>query len=73
MTIQPDIIPDNPYPHVLVWDRMNRKGQACRILAMQGKLTQVQFEIDGFTALVDRRALRRKNDCRSEDNSPRMV
>jgi hypothetical protein len=47
---------------------MNRKGQACRILAMQGKLTQVQFEIDGFTALVDRRALRRK-PC-DENRSP---
>lgn len=63
--IQPDMIPDNPYPHVLVWDRMGRKGQACRILAMQGKMTQVQFEVDKFTALVDRRALRRRqNDSR---------
>jgi hypothetical protein len=59
--IEPAIIPAKSFPHVLQWDRMGRKGQRCRILTMNGKLTQVQFQ-DGFTCLVDRRALRRKND-----------
>ncbi len=54
------MIPDNPYPHILQWNRMGRKGQACRILAMRGGMIQVQFEVDGFTALLDRRAIRRK-------------
>ena len=56
------------FPHRLEWDRMGRQGQSCRILAFSGKLTQVQFE-DGFVALVDRRALRRRLQCLPSSSS----
>lgn len=55
--------PPNPYPHFLFWDRLGgRKGQKCRILnadAKNARAIQIQFE-DGFIAVVNRRAIRRR-------------
>jgi hypothetical protein len=64
-------IPPNPedYRHRLRFDMMGRKGQPCRILQFSGTLIQIQFE-DGYTALVRRTALRRRNDATNRD-SPR--
>jgi len=42
------------------WDKMGRQGQKCEIISassVRGRFIQVRFE-DGFTAVVDRRALR---------------
>jgi hypothetical protein len=52
--------PTRTYPHVLVWDRLGRKGQRCKVLRVKGNLyrTQVEFE-DGFVAVVERMAIRR--------------
>jgi hypothetical protein len=52
--------PTRTYPHVLVWDRLGRKGQRCKVLRVTGNLyrTQVEFE-DGFVAVVERMAIRR--------------
>ena len=53
--------PIEPFPYVLTWDREGRQGQRCMILG--GKkhflMVQVRFE-DGYTAIVNRKALRRK-------------
>ena len=54
----------NPFDYVLKWDRVQRKGQRCRIVTPANSKTWlsrvvlVEFE-DGFTRTVDRRALRR--------------
>jgi hypothetical protein len=51
----------NPFPHVLVWDRMGRKGQKCRVITPKNTSNvQVQFE-DGFIATINRQALRRSD------------
>lgn len=58
------------YPHVLKWDRLGRRGQACRILTPAttvGKNVQVEFG-DGVTAIVPRRAIRRQ-----KTQSPNLV
>jgi hypothetical protein len=49
-----------PFPHVLRWDRLNRKGQRCEIIGVRNTIgdVQVRFE-DGFTAILNRKALRR--------------
>jgi hypothetical protein len=47
-----------PFPYVLVWDRLGRKGQAVRILRQSAKTAQIKFE-DGFTTVINRQALRR--------------
>lgn len=46
-------------PYVYFWNRMDRKGQRCDVLA-RGKMNSclVKFE-DGFTAVTSRNALRR--------------
>ena len=49
------------YRHMLRWDRLKRKGQKCRILKSSGHLCDVEFE-DGFTAVLERRALTRLHD-----------
>jgi hypothetical protein len=54
--------PPNPYQHYLFWDRMGRKGQSCRIInpdQKNARSLQIQFE-DGHTAVVNRRAIRRR-------------
>jgi hypothetical protein len=53
MTSTPD------FRYVYFWNRMGCKGQRCAVLA-RGKLNSclVMFE-DGFTAVTDRRAVRR--------------
>jgi hypothetical protein len=48
-----------PFPYVLVWDRLGRKGQACKILRQSSRTAQIKFEGDGFTTVIDRQALRR--------------
>jgi hypothetical protein len=49
-----------PFPHVLTWDREGRKGQRCEIIGSRSTIgnVQVRFE-DGFTAIINRKALRR--------------
>ena len=48
-----------PFPAELVWDRLGRKGQACKIIRQNPRTCQVQFE-DGFTTVINRQAIRRK-------------
>jgi hypothetical protein len=47
-----------PFPYVLVWDRLGRKGQACTILRQSKQTAQVKFR-DGFTTVINRQAIRR--------------
>ncbi len=49
-----------PFPHRLTWDREGRKGQRCEIIGARNTIgnVQVRFE-DGFTAIINRKALRR--------------
>lgn len=49
-----------PFPHVMRWDRFDRKGKRCEIIGVRNTIgdVQVRFE-DGFTAIVKRGALRR--------------
>jgi hypothetical protein len=49
----------NAFRHVLVWDRIGRKGQKCRILKQSGSLAQIEFE-DGFVTRINRFAVRRE-------------
>lgn len=48
------------FPHVLRWDRIDRQGQRCEIIGVRNTIgdVQVRFE-DGFTAVINRKALRR--------------
>jgi hypothetical protein len=49
----------NPFPYVLFWDRCEgRKGQRCRVLKPGPRVITLEFE-DGFTATVNRMAIRR--------------
>jgi hypothetical protein len=47
------------YPYRYAWNRMDRKGQLCRVL-VRGKMNScaVEFE-DGFQAVTSRNALRK--------------
>lgn len=47
------------FPYVYFWNRMDRKGQLCAVLA-RGKMNSclVKFE-DGYTAITSRNAIRR--------------
>ena len=58
--MRPLPLDEEPFPHVLTWDRLDRKGQRCEIIGTRGTMSsvQVRFE-DGFTAIVKRGALRR--------------
>ena len=46
------------FRHRLRWDRMERKGQKCRILKNSGQLAQIEFQ-DGFRTWINRFALER--------------
>lgn len=50
----------SPYPYRYAWNRMNRKGQFCRVI-VRGKMNSclVEFE-DGFRAVTSRNALRKR-------------
>lgn len=48
----------NPFPYVLFWDKLERKGQRCRILKPGPRVLLVEFE-DGFRHTVNRMAIRR--------------
>jgi hypothetical protein len=56
--IHPAEAQPTPFPYVLVWDRLGRKGQRVKIIRQSIKTAQVRFE-DGFTSVIDRKALRR--------------
>jgi hypothetical protein len=47
------------FPYLYAWNRMNRKGQLCRVLA-RGKMNSalIEFE-DGYLAVTSRNALRK--------------
>jgi hypothetical protein len=47
-----------PFPYVLVWDRLGRKGQRVKIIRQTTRTAQIKFE-DGFTAVINRQAIRR--------------
>lgn len=47
-----------PFPYVLVWDRLGRKGQRVTIIRQSTKTAQIKFE-DGFCTVINRQALRR--------------
>lgn len=49
-----------PFPHVMTWDRLDRKGQRCEIVGTYKTVNDVQIRFeDGFTAVISRAALRR--------------
>ena len=48
-----------PFPYVLVWDRLGRKGQRVKIIRQSIKTAQIEFEDDGFRTVINRQALRR--------------
>jgi hypothetical protein len=57
--IEPSTQPGaEPFGYQLVWDRLGRKGQRCRVLKMSRTLVRVQFE-DGFETTMNRQAIRR--------------
>lgn len=47
-----------PYPYILFWDRLGRKGQRCRINRQSTKTAQITFD-DGYQTVINRQALRR--------------
>ena len=47
-----------PFPYVLKWDRLGRRGQACKIIRQTKQTAQVKFT-DGFVMVVNRLAIRR--------------
>lgn len=56
-------------PYILQWDVMGRKGHPCEMLPGKGSFIQVRFE-DGFTAVLDRRAVRRRRDAQIKKLEP---
>ena len=48
----------NPFPYVLFWDRLGRKGQRCRILKPGPRLVLLEFQ-DGFRHVINKMAIRR--------------
>lgn len=54
-TLKP--VTPTPFPYFLAWNRLGRKGQACKITANNQKTCSVEFE-DGFFYIFDRRAIR---------------
>jgi hypothetical protein len=46
-----------PFPYVLQWDKLGRKGQRCKVLRQTKTKIQIQFE-DGYTAVLNRQAIR---------------
>ena len=57
------------FPYIYFWNRMERKGQACAVLA-RGKMNSclVLFE-DGFKAITSRNAIRRRPEFISQDRA----
>lgn len=49
----------NPFPYVLFWDRLGRKGQRCRIIKSFPRVLLLEFE-DGFRQTINRMAVRRQ-------------
>lgn len=54
----PEAATPNPFPYVLHWDRLGRKGQRCRVLKNGTRVHLVEFD-DGFQQTIDKRAIRR--------------
>lgn len=50
--------PENPFPYVLFWDKLGRKGERCRILKSGPRVMLVEFD-DGFKHTINRLAIRR--------------
>jgi hypothetical protein len=48
-----------PFPYVLVWDRLGRKGQPCRIIRQTTRTAQIEFQ-DGHKTVLNRQAIRRR-------------
>lgn len=57
-------------PYVYAWNRMDRKGQPCEVLA-RGKMNSccVRFP-DGYTMVTSRNALRKPKPLPSEKGQP---
>jgi hypothetical protein len=53
------------FPYIYRWDRQERKGQPCRVLA-RGKMNSclVEFE-DGYTMVTSRNAIHTRKDVPS--------
>jgi hypothetical protein len=49
----------NPFPYVLHWDKLERKGQRCRILKPGQSIVLLEFE-DGFRHTMNKMAIRRE-------------
>lgn len=56
-------------PYIYFWNRMDRKGQPCEVLA-RGKMNSclVRFA-DGFTAITSRNAIRRNPEHSPQQQS----
>jgi hypothetical protein len=52
------VAPPIPFPYVLVWDRLGRKGQRVKIIRQSTNTAQIEFE-DGFQSVINRSAVRR--------------
>ena len=48
----------NPFPYVLYWDKLGRKGQRCRLVQPGFRVVLIEFE-DGFWHTVNKMAIRR--------------
>jgi hypothetical protein len=48
----------NPFPYVLAWDRLGRKGQRCKIIRTTPRMAHIEFE-DGAVTVINRMAVRR--------------
>lgn len=48
----------NPFPYVLYWDKLGRKGQRCRILKPGPRIVLLEFS-DGFRHTMNKMAIRR--------------
>jgi hypothetical protein len=58
----------NPYPYVLYWDKLGRKGQRCRILKPGQRIVLLEFE-DGFKHTCNKMAIRRDERCSLSSSS----
>jgi hypothetical protein len=50
-----------PFPYVLFWDRLERKGQRCRLITPGPRVILIEFE-DGFRHIINKMAIRR-DEC----------
>jgi len=52
------------YPYVFRWNRLDRKGQHCKVTA-RGKLNSCRIEFeDGFVVITNRNALRKRSSTK---------